>query len=89
MFARVTLNFGTEDHPVVPDMAVLKQIGADDRYVFVEKDGKAIYTKVELGVRINDKYEIVSGLKEGDRVIVEGNVGLIDGTEVEVVESVQ
>jgi membrane fusion protein (multidrug efflux system) len=54
----------------------------------VEKDGKAIYTKVELGVRINDKYEIVSGLKEGDRVIVEGNVGLIDGTEVEV-ESVQ
>jgi len=89
MFARVTLNFGTEDHPVVSDMAVLKQTGADDRYVFVEKDGKAIYTKVELGVRINDKYEIVSGLKEGDRVIVEGNVGLIDGTEVEVVESVQ
>jgi RND family efflux transporter MFP subunit len=89
MFARVTLNFGTKNHPVIPDMAVMKQVGADDRYVFVEKDGKAIYTKVELGVRINDKYEIVSGLKEGDRVIVEGNVGLIDGTEVEVVESVQ
>ncbi|NMB50325.1 MAG: efflux transporter periplasmic adaptor subunit, partial [Bacteroidales bacterium] len=62
--------------------------GSDERYVFVEKDGKAVYTKVELGIRINDKYEIVSGLKEGDRVIVEGNTGLVDGAEVEV-ESVQ
>ena len=88
MFARVTLNFGTEDHPVIPDMAVLKQVGSDERYVFVEKDGKAVYTKVELGIRINDKYEIVSGLKEGDRVIVEGNTGLVVGAEVEV-ESVQ
>jgi len=41
---------------------------------------------VELGVRINDKYEILSGLSEGDKVIVQGNNGLIDGTEVEVVE---
>jgi membrane fusion protein (multidrug efflux system) len=88
MFSRVTLNFGTKNHPVIPDMAVMKQVGADERYVFVEKDGKAVYTKVELGVRINDKYEIVSGLKEGDRVIVEGGTGLINGAEVEV-ESVQ
>jgi multidrug efflux pump subunit AcrA (membrane-fusion protein) len=67
-------------------MAVMKQIGSDDRYVFVEKDGKAIYTLVELGTRINDKYEIISGLEVGDRVIVQGNAGLIDGAEVEVVK---
>jgi len=56
--------------------------------MFCRKRRKAVYTKVELGVRINDKYEIVSGLKEGDRVIVEGGTGLINGAEVEV-ESVQ
>lgn len=86
MFSRVTMNFGTNDRPLVPDMAVLKQTGSNDRYVFVEKDGKAVYTLVQLGTRIDDKYEIVSGLSAGDRVIVQGNAGLIDGTEVKVVE---
>jgi RND family efflux transporter MFP subunit len=85
MFARVKMNFGTHERPLLSDMAVLKQVGSNDRYVFVEKEGKAVYTLVELGVRINDQYEIVSGLNEGDRVIVQGNSGLIDGTEVEVV----
>lgn len=86
MFSRVSMNFGTNDRPLVADMAVLKQTGSNDRYVFVEKDGKAVYTVVELGVRIGDKYEIVSGLNSGDRVITDGNAGLINGSEVEVVK---
>ena len=86
MFSRVTMNFGTNDRPLVPDMAVLKQTGSNDRYVFVEKEGKAVYTLVQLGTRVEGKYEIVSGLSAGDRVIVRGNAGLIDGTEVQVVE---
>ena len=86
MFSRVTMNFGTNERPLVADMAVLKQTGSNDRYVFVEKDGKAVYTLVQLGTRIGDKFEIVSGLNTGDRVITQGNVGLIDGTEVQVVQ---
>src|SRR5690554_591833 len=86
MFARVKMNFGSNDRPLLSDMAVLKQVGSNDRYVFVEKNGKAVYTLVQLGVRINDKYEILSGLNAGDRVIVHGNSNLIDGTEVEVIE---
>ena len=49
MFARATMNFGTEDHVVVPDIAIIKQIGAGDRYVYVYENGKVTYTKVELG----------------------------------------
>lgn len=86
MFSRVELNFGTNERPLVTDLAVLKQTGSNDRYVFVEKEGKAVYTKVELGIRIDDKYEILSGLNIGDRVIVQGNSGLIEGSAVEVVE---
>lgn len=86
MFARVKMSFGTNERPLLSDRAVLKQVGSNARYVFVEKDGKAVYSLVELGVRINDKYEIISGLNAGDRVIVEGNSGMIDGTEVEVVD---
>ena len=86
MFARVTMNFGTSDHPLIPDMAVLKQAGTNDRYVFVENNGKVVYTTVELGRRVNDRYEIISGLNPGDRVVVHGNTNLVDGSEVEVVE---
>jgi len=85
MFARVTMNFGVNERPLVSDRAVLKQTGSNDRYVFVEKEGKAVYTKVELGIRIDDKYEIISGLNTGDRVIIEGNTGLVEGAEVHVV----
>lgn len=86
MFARVKMNFGTNDRPLLSDIAVLKQTGSNDRYVFLEDNGTAIYTLVELGARIDDKYEILSGLNEGDRVIVQGNTDLINGDQVEVIE---
>lgn len=86
MFSRVTINFGAHDRPLISDKAVRKQTGSNDRFVFVEKDGKAYYTLVELGARINNKYEIISGLNTGDRVIIEGNSNLIDGNEVEVIQ---
>ena len=35
MFARVEVNFGSENHVVVPDLAIVKQAGSGDRYVFV------------------------------------------------------
>lgn len=35
MFARATLNFGTADNVVVPDLAIVKQAGSGDRYVYV------------------------------------------------------
>lgn len=86
MFSRVYINFGAHDRPLISDKAIRKQSGSNDRFVFVEKSGKAYYTLVHLGVRINDKYEIISGLDTGDRVIIEGNSNLVDGSEVEVIQ---
>lgn len=86
MFSRVKMNFGTNDRPLLSDLAVLKQVGSNDRYVFVEENGKAKYTIVQLGARIDDKYEIISGLNAGDKVIIHGNTNLTDGSEVEVID---
>lgn len=86
MFSRVKMNFGTNDRPLLSDLAVLNQVGSNDRYVFVEENGKAKYTIVQLGARIDDKYEIISGLNAGDKVIIHGNTNLIDGSEVEVID---
>lgn len=84
MFARATLNFGTEDNVVVPDLAIVKQAGSGDRYVFVYKDGKVSYNKVELGRRMGAEYELKSGVPNNSQVIVAGQARLINGTEVEV-----
>ena len=84
MFARASLNFGTEENVVVPDLAIVKQAGAGDRYVYVYKDGKVTYNKVELGRRMGTEYELKSGVPNNSQVVIAGQTRLINGTEVEV-----
>ena len=86
MFARATVNFGDKNHVLVPDEALVKQIGAGDRYVYVYKGGKVSYNKVELGKHIGNKYEILSGVNPGDDVVIAGQSRLANGKEVEVVK---
>ena len=85
MFARVTANFGTNHHIVIPDIAVVKQQGSGEHFVYVlQPDNTVKYTLVELGKRMGNRYEIVSGLNEGDRIVTEGQVRLKDGVSVTV-----
>ena len=84
MFARATLNFGTQDNVVVPDLAIVKQAGSGDRYVFVYKDGKVTHNKVVLGRRMGAEYELKSGVDNNAQVVVAGQIRLVEGTEVDV-----
>ncbi len=86
MFARVELNFGTMNHVVVPDMAVIKQMGTNNKFVFVVENGVAYQKKVELGRRDNDTYELLSGVPSGATVVVAGQTKLMDGTPVTIQE---
>lgn len=86
MFARATVNFGDKNHVLVPDEALVKQIGAGDRYVYVYKNGKVTYQKVQLGKLLGNKYEILSGVNPGDDVVIAGQSRLANGKEVEVVK---
>lgn len=85
MFARVTLNFGTARHVVIPDRAVVKQTGSGNRFVYVYKDGKVSYNKVELGQRIDNTYELISGVNNGDEVVITGQSRLTNGASVNVI----
>lgn len=84
MFARVYMDFGTASRVVVPDLAVVKQTGSGNRYVYVYRDGRVSMNRVELGQRIGDTYELISGVEDGDSVVVVGQVRLADGVEVQV-----
>jgi RND family efflux transporter MFP subunit len=87
MFARVTLNFGTENHVVVSDEAIVKQVGAGDRYVYVvNADGTVSYNKVELGRRMGTEYEVLSGVEDGATVVIAGQNKLANGVKVQVID---
>ena len=87
MFTRVTINYGNNFRVVVPDSAVLKQVGADDKYVYVlNEDNTVTYTPVKLGVRMGNRYEIISGLNDGDVIVTSGQTRLKNNIEVEIVK---
>ena len=82
MFARVNLNFGTLDHVVVPDVAIEKQPGSGERYIFVYENGKVFRRVVELGRRMGAEYELISGAENNSQVVIAGQSRLLDGMEV-------
>lgn len=84
MFARVTIDFGALERVVISDRAIVKQAGSGDRYVYVYKNGKVAYEKVELGRRMGEHYELISGVDDNAEVVVAGQARLLDGVEVEV-----
>lgn len=89
MFARVIMNFGTAQHVVVPDRAVVKQSGSGNKYVYVynPSDGTVSYNRVELGRRIDNTYEILSGVPDDASVIITGQNRLADGIKVDVIKN--
>ena len=84
MYARVAMNYGSRKNIVVPDVAVVKQLGSGDRYIYVyQQDGTVEFQKVELGRRMGGEYEILSGIADGAEVVTSGQVALRDGIAVE------
>ena len=85
MYARVTVDFGARESIVIPDAAVLKQQGSGQRTVFVlNDDGTALLRMVETGRHFGNRYEILSGLEEGEQVLTGGHTNLKSGDKVEV-----
>ena len=87
MFVRATINFGTNTNVVIPDVAVVKQQGSGERFVYVlNADNTVTYKKVVLGRRMGAEYEVLEGLEDGDRIVIGGQIRLKDGVKVIVNE---
>ncbi|MBR5851340.1 MAG: efflux RND transporter periplasmic adaptor subunit [Bacteroidaceae bacterium] len=86
MYGKAVVNFGTKEHVVVPDQAVIKQAGSGDYYVYTYENGKVYHNKIELGRRLGNRYEVIEGIVPGSQVVVAGKEGLANGIEVEVIE---
>ena len=87
MYVTTSIPVGKVQGLLVPYQAVLKLIGSNERYVFVNNNGVAKRVKVELGKRYDRDIEIISEeLKEGDELIVVGQGRLVDGVKLEIVK---
>jgi len=84
-FGEVVLEVSThEDALVIPQKAVL-----ENKYVFIARENTAERIEVTLGLQNSDRVEVISGLKEGDLVVFEGNYGLEDGAPLDIKEVIE
>ena len=87
MFVRATINFGVNNNVVIPDVAVVKQQGSGERFVYVlNEDNTVTYQKVVLGRRMGTEYEVLEGISNGAKVVTGGQIRLKDGIKVTVNE---
>jgi len=71
MFAKVTLGVGSRINAVTVPLSALDEDGAD-RYVYVAEGDKYQRRKVEIGHITETAATITSGLKPGERIVVDG-----------------
>ena len=83
MFARVFVETETRENTLVVPKAALSLESIGDT-VYVAADGTASRREVELGFRQGDLVEILSGVNEGEQVVVVGQDGLSEGTPLQV-----
>ena len=87
MFVRVSMDLGEVETFVVPASTVLMQEGTNIRFVFIEDQGLAKRIEVSVGKRFDDMLEIISdNLKEGDKLVTEGQSRLINDDRIEIAE---
>ena len=87
MYGTINFFIGETQTVVAPALAVLKLQGANNRYVFLNKDGKAKRVDVTLGRRFEDQVELISNeIQEGDELVVVGQGRLVDGSVISIVK---
>ena len=87
MYVTTTLGLGKAKTIVVPYQSVEKLVGANDRYVFLNKDGYAQRVAVTLGQRFGENVEIIAPeIVEGAEYVYVGQHRLVDGVKLNVVE---
>lgn len=74
------LNNESGERVQIPYKSVTEQMG--EYFVFVAQDTIAKQQKITLGPRINDKVVVMTGLKEGEKVITDGFQRLRDGGKI-------
>ncbi len=88
MFAHVRLYFGKKQALLIQRESLNKMPGTGSYYVYAVDKGNACLKNIEIGIQQGNLVEVLSGLAEGDPVVIQGQNRLRDGAAVEVVDKV-
>ena len=87
MYVTTTIGLGREKAIVAPYQSVEKLVGANDRYVFVNDNGRAKRIGVTLGQRFDQDIEIIAPeIVGGVEMVTTGQHKLVDGVKINVVD---
>ncbi|HKU28392.1 MAG TPA: efflux RND transporter periplasmic adaptor subunit [Candidatus Sulfotelmatobacter sp.] len=84
-FIRARVVWGTHQNPEVPILAVSRLAGQYFAFVAEPQAGNAFVARqkpLTIGQTVGNDYEVVAGIKPGDKVIVSGTQFLLDGVPV-------
>ena len=85
MYARTTFDMGSKEGVMVPDVAVQKQVGSAERYLYaIVGDSVAERRSVKVGRQVGDRVDILSGVEAGEPVAVTALSKLFDGAKVDI-----
>lgn len=70
---------------VIPQQSLVKKGGKE--FVFVVKNDKAQMREVQLGEKLEQKVEIISGIRKSERVITFGKENVKEGSLVKIIEN--
>lgn len=87
MYGNARVIFGSANRILIPDFSIVKQQGSGVKTVFVlEPDNTVSVRVIELGRHLGGNYEVLSGLEEGETIVISGQGALRSGTKVNVIE---
>jgi membrane fusion protein (multidrug efflux system) len=87
LFVRASINEGQRDNVIlVPQQAVTRDAEGNASVLLVDSDNKVQQAAIDTGEAIGDQWIANSGVKGGERVIVQGIQKVKPGATVQVVE---
>lgn len=87
MYVKTRIGLGKANAVVVPYHSVQKLVGSNERFVFLNDNGRAKRVPVQLGKRFDDKVEITGeGIEVGAELVTTGQGKLVDGVKLNIAE---
>lgn len=84
MYGHTSFNLGSKPGVMIPDIAIQKQFGSAESFIYVVEDGEARRRRITRGRQVGDLVDILSGVDVGDEVITTAFSRISDGTTIEI-----
>jgi RND family efflux transporter MFP subunit len=83
MYAEVHLHLAARPNVLSAPLDAVEGLGTSVQQAYIVRDGVIHLVPVKVGLQTPNRVEVVSGLQQGDKVVVGRHTGLADGEKVD------